>query len=61
MPEADLVLERGGVNDEFRDMPLPTTGTAITESGIRAKEKADVLERGQQTARDFLQRWAGRP
>jgi hypothetical protein len=36
-----------------------TSGTAITEFGIRVKKKADLIERGRATAANFLRRWGG--
>jgi NTE family protein len=51
-------LERPGVRD--RTLTVDTSGTAITEFGIGAQEKADLVERGRSTAREFLRRWEGR-
>ena len=53
-------LDRPGVRE--RTMTVDTSGTAITEFEIRAKEKDGLIERGRATAHDFLQRWdGGRP
>ena len=52
-------LDRPGVRD--RTMTVDTSGTAITEFGIRAREKAELIERGQSTAREFLRRYEERP
>jgi NTE family protein len=51
-------LDRPGVRD--RTMTVDTSGTAITEFGIGAREKAELLERGRTAARDFLRGWRGR-
>ncbi len=51
-------LDRPGVRE--RTMTVDTSGTAITEFGIGAKEKAELVERGRATAADFLRRWADR-
>jgi NTE family protein len=45
-------LERPGVRE--RTMTVDTRGTAITEFGIGATERGELVERGQQAARDFL-------
>jgi NTE family protein len=45
-------LERPGVRE--RTMTVDTSGTAITEFGIGAKERAELIERGRTAARDFL-------
>jgi NTE family protein len=45
-------LERPGVRE--RTMTVDTKGTAITEFGIGPVERADLLTRGEQTAREFL-------
>jgi NTE family protein len=50
-------LERPGVRD--RTMTVDTSGTAITEFGIGAREKAELVERGRAAARDFLLGWRG--
>lgn len=42
-----------------RTMTVDTSGTSITEFGIRGRKRADLIERGQATARDFLRRWNG--
>jgi NTE family protein len=51
-------LDRPGVRE--RTMTVDTAGTAITEFGIRAKKKAELIERGRSTAADFLGRWGNR-
>jgi NTE family protein len=48
-------LDRPGVRE--RTMTLDTRGTKITEFRIRPAEREALLERGQQAARIFLQRW----
>jgi NTE family protein len=48
-------LDRPGVRE--RTMTVDTSGTAITDFGIRDRERADLIERGQTTAREFLRRW----
>jgi NTE family protein len=45
-------LERPGVRE--RTMTVDTSGTAITEFGIGATERVELIERGRDTARDFL-------
>jgi NTE family protein len=50
-------LDRPGVRE--RTMTVDTSGTSITEFGIRGRKRADLIERGQATARDFLRRWNG--
>jgi NTE family protein len=45
-------LERPGVRE--RTMTVDTKGTAITEFGIGPVERADLLDRGGQAAREFL-------
>lgn len=45
-------LDRPGVRE--RTMTVDTSGTAITEFGIGAKEKVELIERGRDTAKDFL-------
>jgi NTE family protein len=45
-------LDRPGVRE--RTMTVDTEGTAITEFGIRPPEKAELIERGRTTARNFL-------
>jgi hypothetical protein len=42
-------------------MTVDTTGTAITEFDIGAKEKVELIERGRDAARDFLRDRARRP
>ena len=49
-------LERPGVRD--RTMTVDTRGTAITEFGIGPVERADLVGRGEETAREFLRRRA---
>ena len=51
-------LDRPGVRE--RTMTVDTRGTAITEFGIRAKERGELIARGEQAARDFLEQWEGR-
>ena len=51
MPDADLVLEGGGVKG------LGTAHSARVR--ICGRLRADLIERGQATARDFLRRWNG--
>jgi NTE family protein len=51
-------LERPGVRE--RTMTVDTRGTAITEFGIGPAERRELIERGKEAARDFLQRWDGR-
>jgi NTE family protein len=48
-------LDRPGVRD--RAIPIDTRGTEITEFRISNAERNALLERGQQAARDFLDRW----
>jgi NTE family protein len=48
-------LDRPGVRD--RTMTLDTRGTDITEFRIGPAEREALLERGQQAARSFLERW----
>jgi NTE family protein len=45
-------LERPGVRE--RTMTVDTKGTAITEFGIGPVERRELMERGGQTAREFL-------
>jgi NTE family protein len=45
-------LERPGVRE--RTMTVDTRGTAITEFGIGATERRELIERGQEAARTFL-------
>jgi NTE family protein len=45
-------LERPGVRE--RTMTVDTKGTAITEFGIGPVERAELVARGEQTAREFL-------
>jgi NTE family protein len=45
-------LERPGVRE--RTMTIDTRGTAITEFDIRPRERAELIDRGQEAARDFL-------
>ena len=40
-------------------MTIDTRGTTITEFGIGADERRELLQRGEQCARDFLEQWAG--
>jgi NTE family protein len=49
-------LDRPGVRE--RTMTVDTKGTAITEFGIGPVERADLLGRGEETARDFLRQRA---
>ncbi|MCW2636861.1 MAG: Patatin [Blastococcus sp.] len=51
-------LDRPGVRE--RTMTVDTAGTSITEFGIGASKKADLIERGRTTAADFVQRWEDR-
>jgi NTE family protein len=51
-------LDRPGVRE--RTMTVDTAGTSITDFGIRAKKKSDLLDRGRATAADFLERWEAR-
>jgi NTE family protein len=48
-------LERPGVRE--RTMTVDTKGTSITEFGIGAAERQELMDRGERTARDFLDRW----
>jgi NTE family protein len=48
-------LERPGVRE--RTMTVDTRGTAITEFDIRPRERAELIDRGQEAARDFLRGW----
>jgi NTE family protein len=48
-------LDRPGVRE--RTMTVDTAGTSITDFGIRAKKKSDLIERGRVAAADFLRRW----
>jgi NTE family protein len=41
-------------------MTVDTRGTAITEFGIGPVERRELIERGKEAARDFLQRRDGR-
>jgi NTE family protein len=50
-------LDRPGVRD--RTMTVDTSGAAITEFGIGAREKADLVGRGRTAAAEFLRRWEG--
>jgi NTE family protein len=52
-------LDRPGVRE--RTMTVDTRGTAITEFGIGAAERRDLIARGEQAARDFLRRREGGP
>jgi NTE family protein len=45
-------LDRPGVRE--RTMTVDTRGTAITEFGIGATERRELIERGQEAARTFL-------
>jgi NTE family protein len=45
-------LERPGVRE--RTMTVDTKGTAITEFGIGPVQRADLIQRGEQTAGEFL-------
>jgi len=45
-------LDRPGVRE--RTMIVDTSGTAITEFGIGARKKVELVERGRDAARDFL-------
>jgi NTE family protein len=45
-------LDRPGVRE--RTMTIDTKGTAITEFGIGPVERADLIARGQEAAREFL-------
>jgi len=47
-------LDRPGVRE--RTMTVDTKGTAITEFGIGPVERADLIARGEETAREFLRR-----
>ena len=47
-------LDRPGVRE--RTMTVETRGTAITEFGIGADERRELIARGEQAARDFLAR-----
>ena len=47
-------LDRPGVRE--RTMTVDTKGTAITEFGIGPVERADLIARGAETAREFLRR-----
>jgi NTE family protein len=47
-------LDRPGVRE--RTMTVDTHGTAITEFGIGEQERQQLIERGQEAARDFLRR-----
>lgn len=47
-------LDRPGVRE--RTMTVDTRGTAITEFRIGAKERRELIARGEQAARDFLER-----
>jgi NTE family protein len=49
-------LDRPGVRE--RTMTVDTHGTAITEFGIGPVERADLIARGEETAREFLRRRA---
>jgi NTE family protein len=51
-------LEQPGVRD--RMLTVDTSGTAITEFGIGAREKAALVDRGRSAAREFLRRWEER-
>jgi NTE family protein len=48
-------LDRPGVRE--RTMTVDTSGTAITEFGIRGRKRADLIQRGQTTAHEFVRRW----
>ena len=48
-------LDRPGVRD--RTLTVDTRGTDITEFRIGGAERDALLERGEQAARDFLERW----
>jgi predicted acylesterase/phospholipase RssA len=50
-------LDRPGVRE--RTMTIDTRGTTITEFGIGPVERRELLQRGEQCARDFLEQWTG--
>jgi len=52
-------LDRPGVRE--RTLTVDTRGTALTEFGIRARERQELIARGEQAARDFLLRREGGP
>lgn len=52
-------LERPGVRE--RTMTVDTKGTAITEFGIGPVERADLVQRGELTAHEFLRTWPPTP
>jgi len=41
-------------------MTVDTSGTAITEFGIGARDKAGLVDRGRAAAAEFLRGWEGR-
>jgi NTE family protein len=51
-------LDRPGVRE--RTMTVDTRGTAITEFGIGAKERGELIARGETAAREFLEQWEER-
>jgi NTE family protein len=51
-------LERPGVRE--RTMTIDTRGTSITEFGIRKRERAALIDRGRETAEEFLRAWEER-
>ena len=51
-------LDQPGVRD--RTMTVNTRGTSITEFGIGATERQELIARGEQATNDFLERRAGR-
>jgi NTE family protein len=50
-------LDRPGVRE--RTLTVDTRGTALTEFGIRARERQELIARGEQAARNFLLRREG--
>jgi NTE family protein len=52
-------LDRPGVRE--RTMTVDTRGTAITDFGIGPVQRRDLIDRGEQTARDFLRQRAEIP